>query len=129
MAHRNIVEFTEKGARNIDTISSPHTFPHPSHTQPVQTTQRHIAPIVTNIKKRHVLPHAVCNMAPVDAERLATLTFEMEDISAPFVNMLRRVILTEVPTMAIDRALVHENDGVVLDELLSHRLGIRSPPP
>ena len=79
---------------------------------------------VSGLKKRHAVPHDICGVAPVEADRIATLSFDMENVTAPFANMLRRVILTEVPTMAIDRVLIHENDGVVLDELLSHRLGL-----
>jgi DNA-directed RNA polymerase I and III subunit RPAC1 len=121
MAYRTSATFTSKGALDTATVPSPLTFP--AGGAPLSAT-RGVVPRITNLKKRHVLPHAVCGVAPVEADRLATLSFEMEDVSAPFANMLRRVILTEVPTMAIDRVLIHENDGVVLDELLSHRLGL-----
>lgn len=64
------------------------------------------------------------NGFPRTTRRVETLSFDVDNISPPIANMLRRVITTEVPTMAIDRILIEENDSVVLDELLSHRLGL-----
>lgn len=119
MSHRSKATFHDAGAVDTQTASSPHTF-----ATGEQLVQRGVAPSVLGLKKRNAVPHEICGVAPVEADRLATLSFDMEQVTAPFANMLRRVILTEVPTMAIDRVLIHDNDGVVLDELLSHRLGL-----
>ena len=41
-----------------------------------------------------------------------------------FANALRRVIISEVPTMAIETVFVMNNTSVIQDEVLSHRLGL-----
>lgn len=61
---------------------------------------------------------------PWSTRRVETMTFDMEQVSPPIANLFRRLIMTEVPTIAMDRVLIEENDSVVLDELLSHRLGL-----
>jgi len=48
----------------------------------------------------------------------------IRDSSVPFVNMLRRIILIEVPSMAIDEVVVIDNSSVLQDETIAHRLGL-----
>ncbi|MFQ6124630.1 MAG: DNA-directed RNA polymerase subunit D [Candidatus Heimdallarchaeota archaeon] len=52
------------------------------------------------------------------------LKFRLEGLSAAFVNALRRVILEEVPVLAIDECIIIENSSVVFDEVLAHKLGL-----
>jgi len=53
-----------------------------------------------------------------------TARFIIEGISAPLANTLRRIILSEVPTMAIDDVIIYENSSVLHDEMLALRLGL-----
>jgi DNA-directed RNA polymerase II subunit RPB3 len=50
--------------------------------------------------------------------------FTLRSATLPLANALRRVLLAEVPLMAIDEVMVFDNDGVMIDEQLSHRLGL-----
>ncbi len=52
------------------------------------------------------------------------LVFIIEGVSIEMINALRRIILTEVPVMAIDEVIVLKNDSPLYDEIISHRLGL-----
>jgi DNA-directed RNA polymerase subunit D len=52
------------------------------------------------------------------------MKFILEDVNIAFANALRRTIISEVPTMAIKWADIHENSSVMFDEMLTHRLGL-----
>ena len=53
-----------------------------------------------------------------------TLKFEMQGCSPAVANALRRILLAEVPTVAIEHVFVVNNTSVIYDEVLSHRLGL-----
>lgn len=41
-----------------------------------------------------------------------------------YANLLRRTMMSDVPTLAIDSVSIEHNDSVLIDELISHRLGL-----
>jgi DNA-directed RNA polymerase subunit D len=45
-------------------------------------------------------------------------------VSVPYVNALRRIVLSEVPCMAIDEIVMVENSSILQDEIIAHRLGL-----
>lgn len=53
-----------------------------------------------------------------------TLRFILEGVDVSVANALRRVMLAEVPTMAIDEVIIIENTSPIFDEMLAHRLGL-----
>ena len=49
---------------------------------------------------------------------------KIEDTGVYFVNSLRRVMLAELPKLAIDDVIIYDNTSALFDEMISHRLGL-----
>ena len=52
------------------------------------------------------------------------LRFVVEGIDPALANTLRRIILSEVPTMAVDEVVIIENSSILHNEILALRLGL-----
>lgn len=52
------------------------------------------------------------------------LSFVIKGINPVIANTIRRSILTNVPTMAIDEVNFLKNDSALYDEIIAHRLGL-----
>jgi len=50
--------------------------------------------------------------------------FDVIGIDPPLANALRRILISEIPTMAIEIVNVFQNTSVIPDEVLCHRLGL-----
>ncbi len=57
-------------------------------------------------------------------KREDSIKFLVEGIDVPFANAMRRTILSEVPTFAIDEVEFFENDSALFDEIIAHRLAM-----
>jgi len=51
-------------------------------------------------------------------------SFLIEGVKTSFVSALRRIILSEIPTMAIEFVTFKKNDSVLNDEIIAHRLAL-----
>ena len=52
------------------------------------------------------------------------IVFDLIGIDAALANAFRRILLAEVPTMAIEKVFVLNNTSMIQDEVLAHRLGL-----
>eukprot|EP01080_Neovahlkampfia_damariscottae_P009997 gene9997-2316_t len=52
------------------------------------------------------------------------IVFLLKNVDTSYANALRRVMIAEVPTMAVDLVEIEQNTSVLNDEFLSHRLGL-----
>ena len=53
-----------------------------------------------------------------------TINFVLNNTTLSLANSLRRTMLAEIPTLAIDLVQVHSNTSVLADEFIAHRLGL-----
>eukprot|EP00924_Labyrinthula_sp_SR-Ha-C_P009539 maker-scaffold_2-snap-gene-27.0-mRNA-1 protein AED:0.01 eAED:0.01 QI:54/1/1/1/1/1/3/207/320 len=54
----------------------------------------------------------------------SSIHFYLYNCDVSMANALRRVMIGEVPTLAIDLVEIQENSSVLIDEMISHRLGL-----
>ena len=52
------------------------------------------------------------------------IVFDLFDIEPPLANALRRILISEIPTMAIEFVRITQNTSIIPDEVLAHRLGL-----
>lgn len=53
-----------------------------------------------------------------------TLTLRVEEVRPGLMNALRRIIIAETPSMAIEEVVILENQSPLFDEIIAHRLGL-----
>ncbi|MGI0019037.1 MAG: DNA-directed RNA polymerase subunit D, partial [Nitrososphaera sp.] len=52
------------------------------------------------------------------------IVVKFNNIPRQYVNALRRLSISEVPTLAVDDVVILENSSVMHDEAVAHRLGL-----
>ena len=76
-------------------------------------------------KKRHLSKTSLQSIKIKVFKRFSNyLEFDLVGCDTALANALRRIIIAEVPTMAIETVFVMNNTSVIQDEVLSHRLGL-----
>ncbi|KAH8676075.1 DNA-directed RNA polymerase [Xylariales sp. PMI_506] len=50
--------------------------------------------------------------------------FSLIGVDASIANAFRRILISEIPTVAIEKVFIHNNTSVIQDEVLAHRLGL-----
>lgn len=52
------------------------------------------------------------------------MEFDLIGIHPFLANTFRRIMLSDVPTMAIEKVHIYNNTSIIQDEVLAHRLGL-----
>ncbi|KAF8872444.1 hypothetical protein CPB84DRAFT_1854470 [Gymnopilus junonius] len=62
----------------------------------------------------------------VKVQRLSqhSIDFDLIGVDASIANAFRRIMIAEVPTVCIEQVFVWNNNSVIVDEVLSHRIGL-----
>ncbi|KAI0988861.1 hypothetical protein GJ496_007556 [Pomphorhynchus laevis] len=102
---RTRVKLEKYGLRNVHTTSYPGTYPRYNDNFNLNSFKENL-----NI-----------SIIQANAEEMV---FEMCGVDPAIANAFRRIMLSEVPTMAIDKVLITNNTSVIPDEVLAHRLGL-----
>ncbi|XP_041834989.1 DNA-directed RNA polymerases I and III subunit RPAC1 [Melanotaenia boesemani] len=102
---RSHVILEEFGVRNVHTTDFPGNYPGYDDTWNMQEFQKSFRIDVVNLNEN-------------------SMEFDMVGIDAAIANAFRRILLAEVPTMAIEKVFIYNNTSIVQDEVLAHRLGL-----
>ena len=72
-----------------------------------------------------VLSDFVSNLT-VQPTRLSSerIEFDLIGVDASIANAVRRVLMAEVPTVAIEHVYIWNNTSIIQDEVFAHRLGL-----
>ena len=70
---------------------------------------------------RSILASPRLDILETEDERIS---IKFSDVPRQYVNAIRRISISEVPTMAIDDVVMLENSSVMHDEAIAHRLGL-----
>lgn len=94
----------------------------PIHTDTIQYSGAYATSGVDN----SVRLDNFCDDFKVEVIRLTEeeMEFDMIGIDPALANAFRRILISEVSTMAIERVFIANNTSVVQDEVLAHRLGL-----
>ena len=107
------------------------TFTHSTHVRLLKKKPEHVYAVKTlrhgllrdvhdNCRITHVPPPPTAD--PEETQDL--VEFELSNCDVSIANALRRIMLADVPTCAIDDVYIRCNTGVMQDEMLAHRLGM-----
>eukprot|EP00357_Protocruzia_adherens_P003534 CAMPEP_0115007080 /NCGR_PEP_ID=MMETSP0216-20121206/20928_1 /TAXON_ID=223996 /ORGANISM="Protocruzia adherens, Strain Boccale" /LENGTH=310 /DNA_ID=CAMNT_0002373877 /DNA_START=44 /DNA_END=977 /DNA_ORIENTATION=+ len=101
------IVFTQDGPDNANTFAAPSTF-----STSAFASGQGIEEFVKNLK---------INILSCDDEEIV---FDMIGVDAPIANALRRIMIAEVPTVAIEKVNLYQNTSIIPDEVLAHRMGL-----
>ncbi|EFX60618.1 hypothetical protein DAPPUDRAFT_71222, partial [Daphnia pulex] len=52
------------------------------------------------------------------------MEFDLIGVDPAIPNAFRRILLSDIPTMAFDKVFMFNNTSIIQDEVLAHRLGL-----
>ena len=58
------------------------------------------------------------------SKKMNSCSFEIAGVDSSFVNSIRRSVIEEVPTLAVEDCEIRENSSALYDEMLALRLGL-----
>ncbi|KAF3927475.1 hypothetical protein ABW21_db0209214 [Orbilia brochopaga] len=105
LERRRIVRVEEERVSNVTSTDFPGHYPGEDHAWDLEDFR----------KKFKIQIHKANDL---DYE------FDLVGVDASVANAFRRILIAEVPTLAIETIFVHNNTSIVQDEVLAQRLGL-----
>lgn len=102
---RNTVTIGTERVGNITSTDIPGHYPSEDHTWSLPTFRQNL----------NVTFH---RNTPTEA------IFSLTGCDASLANAFRRILLSELPTLAIEEVFIRQNTSIIQDEVLAHRLGL-----
>ncbi|KAG7088813.1 hypothetical protein E1B28_012773 [Marasmius oreades] len=102
---RRLVGITAERATNVSNAEFPGHYPGEDHSWDLQKFYENTTVRVTKLSNR-------------------SIEFDIIGVDASIANAFRRIMLAEVPTVAIERVYVFDNTSIIQDEVLAHRIGL-----
>lgn len=60
----------------------------------------------------------------ITKKRKEKMEFVLKEVSVSFANALRRIMISEIPVLAIDWLEIRENTSPIFDEMIAQRMGL-----
>lgn len=60
----------------------------------------------------------------IESSKELELEFDLIGVTPALANAFRRLMISEVPSMAIEKVHIYNNTSIIQDEILAHRLGL-----
>lgn len=60
----------------------------------------------------------------IESSKELELEFDFIGVNPALANAFRRLMISEVPSMAIEKVYIYNNTSIIQDEILAHRLGL-----
>lgn len=79
-------------------------------------------PVLSSCDRSHLLQHFLVEIHDIPDRH--TCSFSLIGIDASITNAFRRILLAEIPTLAIEYVFVQNNTSIIQDEVLAQRLGL-----
>lgn len=97
---------------NLETVTNTASTDFPEHYGPAQDDSWNLSRFRDNLKVQF---HS---NKPYDS------VFSLVGVDASIANAFRRILIAEVPTLAIEDVYIINNTSIIQDEVLAHRLGL-----
>jgi DNA-directed RNA polymerase I and III subunit RPAC1 len=70
---------------------------------------------------KHFIRHSDIKIKELNDDEII---FDLMGVEPPLANALRRIMIAEIPTMAIEKVEMWQNTSIIPDENLAHRIGL-----
>lgn len=117
---RTKVRVTEHKAANVLTSDFPGTFPGYSDAWDEEKFKQNFRIEIVRIK-RETKRHPGLGL---ELDVVNDIEFDMVGVDCAIANAIRRILLAEVPSMAIETVHIYNNTSIIQDEVIAHRLGL-----